>query len=121
MLFENYVLTLGSFTSTRDLKRLLAVKMAMGPAGARNTVDHDQFEEIITRESNSFVGFLLFSFGRISKDCKKQLFFSTLSARHHGLSNYGQELQAQLGFMQKSTTFATMREKTVEDAKKKAR
>ena len=112
---------LGSFSSTRDLKRLLAAKLALGPAGAGTIVNRDQFEEIIARESNAFVGFLLFSFGRISKDCKNQLFFSTLSARHHGLSNYGQELQAQLGFMQKSTTFATMREKTVEDAKEKAR
>ena len=120
-LFENYVLMLGSFSSTRDFKKLLADKLALGAAGESTFVDHDSFEVIIARESNAFVGFLLFSFGRISKDCKKQLFFSTLSATHHGLSNYGHELQAQLGFMQKSTTFSSLREKTIEDAKQKAR
>ena len=86
--------------------------------------DAEKAEVVATikeREQNKFHGWLLFALSNVSRDCKKQQFFTTASAQFHGLSRLGLHQQSVLGYMMKTTMFDSLTKDAIEAAHAKTR
>ena len=118
MVFEAFVLLLGrpsSFTAMRGL-----LEHSDEDSGS-DEPNERQFEEVLDKESFRFHGFMLYSLAGLHKGCKQQQFFTTSSAKFHGLSRNGILMQSQLGYMMKPTMFDTKTKQAVEEARDKVR
>ena len=76
---------------------------------------------IIERERGTFHGWVLLSCSNVGAKARKQLFFLTFAANFHGLSNYGVELLAHNGMLMPLTSYQTMTDNMMLDAREKTR
>ena len=117
-IFETFVLLLGRTSSYESMKKLHR-------ANRGEVVDIEAnklaFQNILKKESFRFHGFMLFALAGLHKGCRSQQFFSTTSAKFHGLSRNGMLVQSQLGYMMKPTMFDSMTKMAVEKARSKVR
>ena len=65
----------------------------------------EKFALIVDKEKNTFLGFMLSAFAKVSNHAKARQYLCTSSAVHHGLSRQGHNLQAQLGYLMKQGCF----------------
>ena len=75
-----------------------------------------EIEKVLYKEQNRFHGFMLFALASIYRPCRHQQFFSTSSAKFHGLSRSGFHTQAQLGYMMKTSMYDNMNQKAITKA-----
>ena len=59
----------------------------------------DEMERILESEANNFMGFFIHSLTSMSSKFMKQRFYLSFFTRYHGLSGYGQEVVAGMGYM----------------------
>ena len=78
-----------------------------------------QFNEVFKQERLLFHGHAISVCSRMNSNCQKQMYYNTLNAVFHGLSRSGMEVQSQLGYMMKLSTFddTRNREKIANDTK----
>ena len=100
-----YVTGMGSYAASRKWRSICERIEDDGDVDAEmETALH----EIIQSEKCQFQGFVIKEVANIGNNGKRQLFFSTLMARYHGLSRYGSNVLAKFGFAMPKTLYDDM-------------
>ena len=111
-MFEFYLENLATPTSHDMWKKFAkAARLSREDAlGANDDELHFGVDvlNMFAKEKPRFVGFLINALANVSSKCKRQQFYTTASARFHGLSRYGVAQLAQLGMLQRLTLHDTL-------------
>lgn len=90
-LFEYFMYTTSSYVNNREWNSVCNNMDA-------DTIDEHVQHQLISKNINSFIGWLLFTIGRIGSNGNKQLFFITFTSTYYGLSRDGIDALYRYGY-----------------------
>ena len=105
-LFEWYMDSASPYQSFRVWRKLVKESVSQPPS-AISDADQDM---LITHNSNSFIGWLLFHLSAISTQCRRQMFYHTFVLQYYGLSRNGIDLLSKYGYCQSIRSFDNSKE-----------
>ena len=106
--FESFLEIMGSDTSVCKLHRH---KQRCKDKNTLELMPEFDFEQILERDGGIFHGFVLLGVGNIGRKGKNQLYFPTFSARFHGLSRQGVQIQSHFGGVLSISTYDRFQKK----------
>ncbi len=116
--FEAYLSGMSSYSANRLWRTVRGRQDDDGDPEQISLAEQEQFEEW---ELNNFAGFFIHTATHVSVKYTSQQMSTTLFARYHGLSGYGQEVLASFGYLMPCTSYKRKLIVLLEDEKERTR